>query len=447
MKWKFAKISSIKLGPIEIRLGPESDLSKPAPWLYEAFGGFPTSTGITVTEENSLQFSAVYACVNVIADQLAAFPKGIFKMLDDRTRKRMVDHPLYFIVDREPNEFYSAFDFWHAISKAVLLWGNGFAKILRDSSFNITGFMFIHPRDLIIRYGLIDGNYVLFYEYLGQYIPSRDMLHFKGLTDDGVQGQGVIRSFAKESIGLSVAAERFGAKFFGNDTIMTKYLSHPAALSEQGRINLQNSWQQANAGLEQSFKMKVLEEGMKLENVVIPPEQAQFIATRQHQVEEICRWFKVQPHLIQHLLRSTNNNIEQQSIEFVTHTLTPWVVRFEHELNRKIFTEKEKQKFYIKFNMNSLLRGDTAARTAFYNTMFGIGAFSANDIRALEDQNPREDPKGDEYFHPLNLLGSGEERPQAQAPQPKQDNTQNDNTQKDDTKEDVGSTEGFARKR
>jgi HK97 family phage portal protein len=257
------------------------------------------------------------------------------------------------------------------------------------------------------------------------------MLHFKGLTYDGVIGQGVIRAFAKESIGLSVAAEKFGAKFFGNDTIMTKYLSYPNSLSETAINHLRDSWQSSNAGLNNAFKIKVLEEGGKLENVGIPPEQAQFIATRQHQVEEICRWFKVQPHLIQHLLRSTNNNIEQQSIEFVTHTLTPWVVRFEHELNRKIFTEKEKQKLYLKFNMNSLLRGDTAARTAFYAKMFEVGAYSANDIRELEDRNPRVDPKGDEYFHPLNLLGSGEERPQSQ---PKSENTENientDNTDK-----------------
>jgi HK97 family phage portal protein len=258
-------------------------------------------------------------------------------------------------------------------------------------------------------------------------------LHFKGLTYDGIQGQGVIRAFAKESIGLSVAAEKFGAKFFGNDTLMTKYLSHPAALGDEALKHLKESWQASNAGLDNAFTIKILEEGMKLENVGIPPEQAQFIGTRQHQVEEICRWFKVQPHLIQHLLRSTNNNIEHQGIEFVTQTLTPWVVRFEHELNRKIFTEEEKGNYYLKFNMGSLLRGDITARTAHYAKMWEIGVYNPNEIRELEDRNPREG--GDEYMRPMNMLGANEKRPEVTKPE------NNDNTNNDESEKNIWTTE------
>lgn len=415
----------------ETRLTAESDSATPAPWLYEAFGAFPTSTGITITPENSLQFSAVYACTKVIADQIASFPKGLHKRVSDKVRQSMFDHPLQFIIDSEPNEFYTAFDFWHAITTSVLLWGNGFAIIQRDVNYSITGLQFVHPSDVKIYHGTIDGKLVLFYELRDKTrIPSRDMLHFKGLSFDGVQGKSVIAAFAKESVGLSVAAEKFGAKFFGNDTMMTKYLSYPNALSEEAIKHLRDSWQASNAGLENAFKIKVLEEGGKLENVGIPPEQAQFLGTRQHQVEEICRWFKVQPHLIQHLLRSTNNNIEHQGIEFVTQTLTPWVVSFEHELNRKIFTEKEKKKLYVKMNMNSLLRGDIPARTAFYAKMFEIGALSPNEIRELEDRNPREG--GDEYYRPLNMLGSSEKRPE-QTNQNKDNSNDTENTQDNET--------------
>ena len=395
--------------PIPLRaVSAESDLSNPAPWLYDAFGSWPTSTGISITPENAPQLSTVWGCTNVIADQIAAFPKGIYKRVDDRTRESKFDHPLQFLVDTEPNEFYSAFDFWHVITVSVLLWGNGFAAILRDTDYSIRGFQFIHPNDIKIYYGSIDGKMVLFYELKGNgtRIAARDMLHFKGLGFDGVQGKGVI-TFARESIGLSVAAEKFGAKFFGNDTMMTKYISYPNALSEEAINHLKESWQAANAGLENAFKIKILEEGGKLENVGIPPEQAQFLGTRQHQVEEICRWFKVQPHLIQHLLRSTNNNIEHQGIEFVTQTLTPWVVRFEHELNRKIFTEKEKKKLYLRMNMNSLLRGDINARTQHYAKMVELGIYSPNEVRELEDRNPREG--GDEYYKPMNLNGNVEQ--------------------------------------
>lgn len=412
----------------EKRSSAESDLSNPAPWMYEAFGGFPTSTGITITPENSLQFSAVYACVRVIADQMASFPKGIYRRVDDRTREKVHDHPLQRIIDSEPSEFYSAFDFWDAVTTSVMLWGNGFAKMNRNKSYEIESLEFIPPNKVTIYSGPVDGKFVLFYKHneTGNIIPARDMLHFKGLSFDGVQGKSVIQAFAKESIGLSVAAERFGSKFFGNDTLMTKYLSHPAALTEEALTRLKTSWQTSNAGLENAFKIKILEEGMKLENVGIPPEQAQFIATRQHQVEEICRWFKVQPHLIQHLLRSTNNNIEHQGIEFVTQTLTPWVVRFEYELNRKIFTEEEKGTHYLKMNMASLLRGDIKARTDHYVKMISVGVYSPNEIRELEDRNPREG--GDEYTT-LNV------------PDEKQDET----TQEDENKNSIRSTSGITR--
>lgn len=382
-------------------------------WIRELVGATPTSTGISVTPENSLQFSAVYACVRVISDQISSFPKGVYKRVNDRERIKDYSHPVYRLIDSEPNEFYSAFDFWDVITTSVLLWGNGFARILRDpDDYSPVGLELEHPTEIKIYYTDVEGERVLFYEELDSHeiIPARDMLHFKGLSFDGVQGKSVIAAFAKESVGLSVAAEKFGAKFFGNDTMMTKYLSHPARLSQEALKNLQDSWQKQYGGLDEAFKMKILEEGMKLENVGIPPEQAQFLGTRQHQVEEICRWFKVQPHLIQHLLRSTNNNIEHQGIEFVTQTLTPWVVRFEHELNRKLFTEKEKRKNYIKFNMASLLRGDINARTQHYTQMINWGVYSPNEVRELEDLNPREG--GDNYLTPLNMTNGTQPEPQ-----------------------------------
>jgi HK97 family phage portal protein len=408
----------------------ETDSSNPAPWLYEALGGLSTNSGISVNEQTALQFSAVYACVRVISDQIASFPKHIFKQVNDRERKKLYDHPAYKLIDKEPNEFCSAFDLWDAVTSSVLLWGNGFAHLNRDDNFNITSISFIHPSNIKIHYDYVGNTLVLVYEdtRVKDLIPPRDMLHFKGLTYDGVQGQGVIRNFAKESIGLSIVTERFGAKFFGNDTLLTKYVSHPAALGEEAYKRLRESLQKNYSGIDNAFGggkgIPVFDEGMKLENVTIPNEQAQFIGTRQHQVEEICRWFKVQPHLIQHLLRSTNNNIEHQGIEFVTQTLTPWVVRFEHELNRKIFTEKEKNKLYVKFNMASLLRGDIVARTSHYTQMINAGVYNPNEVREMEDRNPREG--GDEYLKAMNMTAGDkpeekEEKEEDKKPKEKED--------------------------
>lgn len=388
--------------------------AKPATWLYEAFGAVPSSTGISITPETALQFSAVYACEMVISDQIAAFPKQVIKRMTDETRKVDSSHPVFDLINSEPNPYYSAFDLWHSTMISVLGWGNGFVRIMRDMDFNPSGLYFIPPNKITIFTGVIDGRTILFYRYdeTGENIPSRDMLHFKGLSLDGIQGKSVISNYATESVGLSIAAEKFGAKFFGNDTLMTKYLSHPGTLGEEAQKRLRDSWQKANAGLENAFVIKVLEEGMELKNIGIPPEQAQFIATRQHQVEEICRWFKVQPHLIQHLLRSTNNNIEHQGIEFVTQTLTPWVVRFEQEMRRKLFFEKEKKKYRIKMNMNSLLRGDVTARGEYYTKLSNIGVLSPNEIRELEDMNPREG--GDTYMTPMNMTNNNNQNGEGQ---------------------------------
>lgn len=442
MKVQRTKFKIFGIPVFERAVSAESDLSNPAPWLYDALGALSTSTGINVTPESSLQFSAVYACVKVIGDQIASFPKGIYKRVSDKEREKS-SHYLGNKIALEPSEFYSAFDFWEAINACTLLWGNGFARIYRNSDYSIDYFDIIHPSNVKIWYGLVNGKKLLFYEQIDtkEPIPARDMLHFKGLSFDGVQGKSVIANFAKESIGLSIAAEKFGARFFGHDTLMTKYLSHPAALSEEAKKNLVQSWQTSEAGLDNSFKLKILEEGMKLENVGIPPEQAQFLGTRQHQVEEICRWFKVQPHLVQHLLRSTNNNIEHQGIEFATQTLTPWVTKYEMELNRKIFTEREKGKLYVKFNMDSLLRGDIKTQTEYFRAAIQWGWMSPNEVRELKDMNPRDG--GDEYLKPMNMIGSDEKRPEQTN---QNDNTdQNDNNQQDDNKESIRTTSGNTR--
>lgn len=381
---------------------------RPATWLYDAFGAVASSTGISITPEIALQFSAVYACEMVISDQIAAFPKQVIKRKSDGVREVDSSHPVFNLINSEPNPYYSAFDLWHSTMISVLGWGNGFIRIIRDQDYMPKELYFVPPNKVTIFTGVIDGQFILFYRYdeTGENIPARDMLHFKGLSLDGIQGKGVIANYATESVGLSIAAEKFGAKFFGNDTLMTKYLSHPSKLSKEAQDRLKDSWQKANAGLENAFIIKILEEGMELKNIGIAPEQAQFIATRQHQVEEICRWFKVQPHLIQHLLRSTNNNIEHQGIEFVTQTLTPWVVRFEQEIRRKLFFDNEKKKYYIKFNMNSLLRGDVKARGEYYTKLSNIGVLNPNEIRELEDMNPREG--GDKYMTPMNMTSGND---------------------------------------
>jgi HK97 family phage portal protein len=223
-------------------------------------------------------------------------------------------------------------------------------------------------------------------------VPARDMLHLTGLGPDGLIGYSVAQ-LAAESLGLSLAAQRYGAAFFGNSGTPSGVLKHPQTLSTEAQARLKASWLEklGSAGAQQG--LTVLEEGMSFEAIAIPPEQAQFLETRQFQVREVCRWFRMQPHKIGDLADAHHTNIESQNIEHVTDTMLPWYVRWEQEIDRKLLAGTP---YYTKHDVRGLLRGDSAARAAYYKDLFLVGAVSPNEIRELEDTNPYDG--GDERF-------------------------------------------------
>jgi len=394
----------------------ESNLSQPAPWLFDALGGNDTDSGVRINEEKALTYSAVYACVRVISEALACLPKHVYRKKGDREREILPEHYVSQLISFQPSEFYTPFDFFNTQAATVLLWGNAFAAIQRDKAYQPEALEIIKPSNVqilyndvevpgqkrkqrVLLYKIIDGSDRLLFPY--------EMLHFKGLGFDGIQGKGVIAHYAKESIGLSIVAEKFGARFFGKNTNLVTYFTMPGTLSEPAQKRLKGELQELT-GIDNTFtRPPVFEQGLEPKNITIPPEQAQFLSTRQHQVEEICRWFKVQPHLVQHLLRSTNNNIEQQSIEFVMHTILPWASRMEQEMNIKLFSEAEKFKTYVKINVEGFLRGDMAAQKEYYKTMVQNGIWNPNEVRELQDKNPYDG--GDTYYIPTNMMPSDAE--------------------------------------
>ena len=389
----------------------ESDIVTPAQWLREAFGAYDTETGESITEESSLRISAVYACVRVIGEAVGCLPKHVYRKKDARNREILPDHYVSKLINFQPDEFITPFDFFNAILSAVLLWGNGFSIIHRNEMYIPYQLEIISPSEVTIVIADVKGldniirKKILAYKLNdGRIIMPYDMLHFKGLGFDGIQGKSVVASFAKESFGLSIATERFGARFFGKNTNISTYFTTPGTLTDKAFNRLEKDIKELT-GPDNTFRRPpLLESGLELKNVTIPPEQAQFLGTRQHQIEEICRWFKVQPHLIQHLLRSTNNNIEQQSIEFVMHTIMPWAVRIEQEMNIKLFKTNEMMKTYVKINVEGFLRGDMNAQKEYYKTMVQNGIWSPNEVRELQDKNPYEG--GDTYYIPTNMMPS-----------------------------------------
>lgn len=379
-------------------------LAHPDGTLIEALGVTPSAAGISVTPESAMRLSAVSACVRIIAESIASLPLHVYRRLPDGRRQRVTDLPVVRLLAHEPNELMSSFVFRETLAAQVLLWGNAYAPILRRAGDPIE-LLPVASKDVQVRLSRTLG---LFYDVVMpdgsvRAFNQADMLHVPGLSWNGLLGLSVIRH-AAQSIGLGLAAEQFGASFFGNSAAPSGYISIPGALGDEEIKALRTSWYAAYGGIANANRTAVLFEGGKFERVTIPPDEAQFVETRKFQVSEIARWYRVPPHMIGDLERATFSNIEHQALEFVTHTLRPWLVRFEQELNRKLFPTSSSglpSEYYCEFNVDGLLRGDVKSRADYYVKGRQWGWLSANDVRGKENMEPIDG--GDTYLVPLNM--------------------------------------------
>jgi HK97 family phage portal protein len=359
--------------------------------VSDALRGTNTEAGINVDAPVALTISAVWRAVNVVSGTLAFLPLDVFRKEKSGSRTHLSDHPVQLIID-EPNSTTTDFIFRQSMHAARMLYGNAYALIERKEGGRPVALHFIHP-DSVTPHKNREG---IFYTVaaLG-IIHQKDMIHLHGLSYDGLKGKSFI-TVARESIALAKAAETFGSRFFGSGTKNSGIIEVPGKLDEQSYKNLKASWDAAYTGLGNSHGTPILEAGATYKPISVPPEDAQFLGTRQFQIEEIARWFGVQPHILMDLSRSTNNNIEHQGMEFVRYTLAPELRMWESELKRKLFTGPEKADHYIEFNLNALLRGDSKSRSEFYKGMFAVGAMSPNEIRKLE--NVPGYPEGDRKY-------------------------------------------------
>lgn len=363
-----------------------------------------TTSGKNVSEMTALQTTAVYACVRILAEAIASLPIHVYKHTDEG-KEQDVNHQLYYLLHDEPNPDMTSFVFRETLMSHLLIWGNAYAQIIRDGRGQVLALYPLLPDRVSVKR---DDKGELYYVYQrseednpnfkdkGNIILKKsEVLHVPGLGFDGLIGYSPI-AMAKNAVGMTLATEEYGASFFANGANPGGVLEHPGILKDPSKVR--DSWNQVYQGTNNSHKVAVLEEGMSYKTIGIPPNEAQFLETRKFQINEIARLYRIPPHMVGDLEKSSFSNIEQQSLEFVKYTLDPWVVRFEQAFQKALLLPDEKKNYFIKFNVDGLLRGDYQSRMNGYAIGRQNGWLSTNDIRRLEDMNPLSKEEGGDLY-------------------------------------------------
>lgn len=364
----------------------------------------PTTSGKTVNEFTAMQTTAVYSCVRILAEAVASLPLHVYRYKENG-KERVYNHHLYHILHNEPNTEMSSFVFRETLMSHLLIWGNAYAQIIRDGAGRVVALYPLLPNKMTVSrdkngeiyyiYTTTSDENPNFKDYGSVVLRKQDVLHIPGLGFDGLVGYSPI-AMAKNAVGMTIATEEYGASFFANGANPGGVLEHPGVLKDPKKVR--DSWNEVYRGTANAHKIAVLEEGMKYQQIGIPPEEAQFLETRKFQINEIARLYRIPPHMVGDLEKSSFSNIEQQSLEFVKYTLDPWVIRWEQAMQRSLLLPKEKQEFFIRLNVDGLLRGDYQSRMNGYSVARQNGWLSANDIREMEDMNPIPDEEGGNLY-------------------------------------------------
>ena len=350
-----------------------------------------TVSGQSVNERSAMQMSAVYACVRILAESVASLPLHFYQYNDTGGKEKAVNHPLYWLLHDEPNPEMSSFSFRETLMTHLLLWGNAYAQIVRNGRGEVIALYPLMPDRMVVDR---DARGRISYEYsrsdsdantLGKkssvILSPEDVFHIPGLGFDGLVGYSPI-AMAKQAIGMGLACDEYGAAFYQNGAQPGGVLEHPNVVKDPKRVR--ESWNAIYQGSRNAHRIAVLEEGMTYKPITISPEQAQFLETRKFQIDEIARIFRVPPHMIGDLEKSSFSNIEQQSLEFVKYTLAPWISRWEQAIQRSLLLMSERTRYFARFNVEGLLRGDYQSRMNGYAVARQNGWMSANDIHELE---------------------------------------------------------------
>lgn len=363
-------------------------------------GGVQTSAGESITPDTAMQVSAYYACIRAVSEDVAKLPLFVYER-GDNGKTRATDHPLFNVLHRRPNPYMTSIAYRETMTAHALGWGNAYAEIQYLNNGDIAAYWPIHPsrvepfmsEDSKLSYKIYNDDNTF------KYLDPEFIFHLHGLGSDGISGYTVAQ-IAAESLGVAVAQQRFAGAYYGNGAHMGGAIEMgKKKLSPEAQEMLRRTWGEVHQGAKKAFKVGILEEGMKWHPTAVNPKDSQFIEGRQFSVEEICRWFRIPPHKIQHLQRATFSNIEHQGQEYLTDTLLPWLERWEQALDNHHLDGGVD--YFAEHNVEGLLRGDSAARAAFYKALWEMGALNADEIRAMENRNPI--PGGDVYYRPMNF--------------------------------------------
>ena len=366
---------------------------------------FGTATsGERVDEKSALQISTVYTCVRLLANSVAQLPLHLYRIEDEEHSVKAVEHPLYKILYRQVNPEMSRFSFMEVMMTQLLLWGNAYAQIVRDGRNNILGLYPLLPENVEIDRDDRGRLYYIYHAYTNE-VPGdtnkdiifkrEDVLHIIGLSFNGLVGLSPI-AMMKNALGTAIAVEKYGSTFFKNGAQPTGVLEFPGLVEDPDKVR--EDWSHIYGGAGNAHKVAILEAGMTYKPISLPPEDSQFLSTREFGVEDICRIFQVPPHMVQSLKRATFSNIEHQSIDFVVHTLDPWLVCIEQAITKDLLLESEKDLYYPKFNVDGLLRGAIESRMRAYSTGITNGFMSPNEARKKENMPPIPEEEGGNYY-------------------------------------------------
>ncbi len=386
--------------------------------------GRAAAAGVVVNEKTALNLVDVFACVRAISETMASLPFPTYQRLDSGGKDRLRQHPVYRALNVSPDGEMPAMQWREAGLAHLLTWGNWFNEIESTYGGELLNLYLLQPNKTKpertksgkLEYK-VEGSYVR--------IPADRMLHVAGLGFDGISGYSPIKMGAS-AIGLAMAAERFGSTWFGNGSRGQGVITYPDKLTDQAKENIRKSLMDVHGGPDNAHRWMIFEEGASISQLGIPPEDAQFLGTRQFQLTEICRLYRISPTIVQDLSRSTFSNGEQESINFVVHTLRPWARRIENEFNRKLFDPDGE--LFCEHLLDGLLRGDQATRNAAYATGRQWGWYSADDVNELENRNPLPNGQGKIYLVPSNMMNAAKliEKPEPEPTEPPPEPSQNE---------------------
>ena len=373
-------------------------LGNPARWLYTSFGA-ATGAGVTVSYRNAYGLSAVYRAVGTLSENIASIQQNVLQESEAGDKLNNRSHAVARLL-RNPHPLYTSFDFFQTVMIQLLLSaGKSYSIIERDAGFRPLRLRLLEDPDSVRMY---ISNNQLFYRVPGEedLIPDYNMLHFKGVSFDGLDAEHPVR-LAKEIFGLGLSNQEFKGRLYTNGSHLGGYLKHPGPMSDQAYDRLRKSWHERHGGTVNAGGTAILEEGAEYIPLGLSAKDGEYIATAKFIIEEIGRFYNIPPHMLHHLERMTNNNVEQLDRNFIKYSIRPWCKKIEEELTRKLIPESEKDFTKVHYNLNSLLRGNAEERSQLYQVMYNTGAISANEIRRNEDMNSIEN--GDKYYRPLNM--------------------------------------------